>query len=130
MDGEVCYDWFCWKFGGSRKITLTKTSQDEGIALYFDKMGGLGSTFMDIDGNIHVTIHDAGNATASTWYEELMHAKQNIDKNSISYGIGGVSVECEVEVAACLLKNAEKIHLTPEEIELSQRALEFYSERL
>lgn len=69
MDSAMCFDLFIWKYGLSRNIRLEKTSEQPELADYYNYIGSLGSTFMDIDGSVCITIHDLGGATPSTWYE-------------------------------------------------------------
>lgn len=126
MDNAVCFDLFMWRFGLGKDIQLQKTSEQPDLAEYYNYIGSLGSAFMNDNGSIYITIHDLGGATTSTWYEELMHAKQYLDRGQLSAGFGGTIAECEVEVATCLLKNAGKLQLTVDEIERAERALNLY----
>jgi hypothetical protein len=130
MDSETCFDLFMWKFGIGRNVRLEKTSGDPELGKYYDHLGSLGATYMDVEGTICITIHDAGGATASTWYEELMHAKQFIDRGQVSVGIGGTMAEREVEVAVCLIEHAQKLALTQDEIVRAERARDHYSKQV
>lgn len=129
MDSEVCFDLFMWKYGRGRDIQLDKASDRPDLCEYYDHLGSRGSTFMDQEGRVYITIHDLGGATASTWYEEIMHAKQFLDRGQVSEGIGGTMVDWEIEVASCLLENADRLALTEEERSLAQKSLKHYSER-
>jgi hypothetical protein len=126
MDSTVCFDLFIWRYGRGRNIQLAKTSDQPDLCDYHNHMGSLGSTFMDLEGTVFITIHDAGGATPATWYEEIMHAKQFLDRGQLSAGIGGTVAEWEVEVAQCLLDNAKRLALTDEEIARAERSLKHY----
>jgi hypothetical protein len=127
MDSAVCFDLFIWKYGRGRDIQLERTSERPDLCEYYNHIGSRGSTYMDPEGVIYITIHDEGGATPATWYEEIMHAKQFLDRGQFSAGIGGTVAECEIEVASCLLSNANELFLTEEEIALAQRSLDHYS---
>jgi len=127
MDNATCFDLFAWKYGRGRKLRLSMTSEDPELCKYFNYLGSLGSTYMDTEGNIIITIHDKGGATPATWYEELMHAKQFIDRGQCSIGIGGTLDAWEVEVADCLLVNAVRLGLTEEEKNVATRSKVKYS---
>jgi hypothetical protein len=126
MDSAVCFDLFVWKYGQGTNIQLAKTSEQPDLCDYHNHMGSLGSTFMHLDGTVYITIHDAGGATPATWYEEIMHAKQFLDRGQVSVGIEGTVSEWEIEIASCLLDNAERLALTGDEIALAQRSLQHY----
>lgn len=128
MDSSVCFDFFMWKYGRGKDIRLERTSERPDLLDYYNYIGSLGSTYMDENNIIYITIHDVGGATPSTWYEEIMHAKQYLDRGQFSAGIGGTVAECEVEVSRCLLDNASQLALTEEEIARAEKSLEFYGD--
>lgn len=82
---------------------------------------------MDPDDQIFVQIDDLGGATKAVWLEELAHARQFMIYGSIDASADW-SERCtrEIEVHECLLKNAKRLRLTPQEISDCKRQLDFY----
>ena len=82
---------------------------------------------MDPDDKIFVQIDDLGGATKAVWLEELAHARQFMIYGSIDASADWSDrCEREIEVHECLLKNAKRLKLTPQEISDCKRQLDFY----
>ncbi|MGB0386596.1 MAG: hypothetical protein ACPGWR_17440 [Ardenticatenaceae bacterium] len=112
-----------------RRVTILRSSQDPGLHQMFTFLGALGSTDMEPDKKIYVMIHDAGGASKAVWLEELAHARQFMIYGSPDLS-SDLSEICkrEIEVHECLLKNAKRLNLTPQEIVSCEEHILHYKE--
>jgi hypothetical protein len=119
------------KFDHDSKVSLLRSSEDPELSCYMDWVGAKGSTDMDENGNVFVKINDAGDATKSTWLEELAHAIQFLKDGHIDLRCDQKQrAEREIEVADCLLCNSKKLKLSDDDIDNCQKSKEHYSQNL
>ncbi len=111
------------------KVHILRSSKDASLAEYFNYSKSLGSTNMDEKGNVYVMIHDAGDATRGTWFEELGHALQFLKEGNIEISTDHTE-RCrrEIEVAECLLENAKRFRLDENDRQYCYQSIEFYKQ--
>ena len=112
------------------RVTILRSSQDDGLRQLFSIFGARGMTDMEPDGKIFVQIDDLGGATKAVWLEELAHARQYMIYGSPKASSDMTEIcEREIEAHECLLKNASKLKLTPQEIASCEEQLRHYKEK-
>lgn len=100
---ERIYRHFCKNLDPDGRVQILKSSDDSGLAEYFNKMQSKGSTDMDETGAVYVKIHDAGGATEGTLLEEFAHAVQFITQGNVPLSHDNQERrEREHEMAVCL----------------------------
>jgi hypothetical protein len=111
------------------RVHLLRSSEDPGLAEFFKIMQAYGATSMEPNGNIYVQIDDARSASKGTWLEEFAHALQFLQYGNIALSVDDEERAMrELEVAECLLKRADRLHLTQGDIDTSKETVQYYEE--
>lgn len=115
------------KFDPDSRIHILRSSQDPGLADYFEFMSATGSTDMDPEGHIFVKLHDVHGVDKLTWLEEFAHALQLLKDGPIALSYDDTERKIrELEVAHCLLENSVRFRLSQtEQDDCRQRMLFF-----
>lgn len=111
------------------RIVILRSSEDPGLRRMFTLYGALGSTYLDPNGKIYVQIDDARGANKAIWLEELAHARQCMLDGSPEASSDMAQIcDREIEVHQCLLANASRLKLTPNDIAACEAQLQYYTE--
>jgi hypothetical protein len=115
------------KYDPGKRIHVLRASQDPGLKAYLAFADAAGATDMDPDGQVYVKIDDTREDIKGLCLEELYHALQYMHDGNVPLESDNAERnKRELEVAQCLLTNADKLHLSVADRQHYGKAIDAY----